>query len=237
MTFAALLFRGGAFAALALLVRYAIRTEGSRAGTILVAYLALMGACHEWLVPTAAQAIGQPRPYSPGPSVGILPVNLVIAAGWIFAVLVSLALARLIQRRHFPSTNVFLTMALTALITTAISYPVEVMGTRVGFWTWHSTYTVPWLPFDWPFDAFEGWPTTSLMIVLVYCTIRYRLFSARPWLRAGVLVLALAAYGLSVTQPWRITAPYLVVATVLGFVAPSRWLGTSASLTNPMPLG
>ena len=135
MTFPLLLFRAGAFAALVLLVRHAWRTEGGRVAGILVGYLTVMAVVREWTVASVSHAIDQPVPYRRTPKLGHIGlVNLVVVAGWVFTALVSFELARMIQRRNFPGTNVFLTLALTALVTTTISYAVEITGMRIHLW-------------------------------------------------------------------------------------------------------
>jgi hypothetical protein len=237
------LFRVGAFVALLLVVRHVKRMEGGRAAGILVAYLTAMAIVREWVVAGLSHAIDEPRPYTPDPTLGHLGlVNVVVVAGWVFCALVSFALAKMIQRRNFPGTNVFFTLALIALVTTAISYPVEVTGMRIHLWTWHALHPVVWLPFEWPFDAFEGWAATSFMIMLVYCAVRYRLFSPDPVRRAAVTAGLLLLFGLAdLAQPWlgpesprkKVTVVYLTLSVVLGFAAPRKWLGTSAESLGP----
>ena len=238
MTFPLLLFRAGAFFALVLLVRHEWRREGGRAASVLVAYLTVMAVVREWTVSSVSRAIEQPVPYTPDPKLGHIGlVNLVVVAGWIFTALVSFELAKMIQRRNFPGTNVFLTLALTALVTTAISYAVEVTGMRIHLWSWHAVHPVEWLPFDWPFDAFEGWASTSFMIMLVYCAVRYRLFSSDRWWSAAITLALLLLFGLAdLAQPWlgpesprkKVTVIYIALSIVLGFTAPRRLLGSSA---------
>ncbi len=183
MTGAHIVFRAGALIALLFLVRYTLRRDGRRDALWLVGFLVLMAALREWAVVQLSSAISQPVPYTPDPSLGqIGTLNLVLIAGWVFTILLSLELARLVQQRNFPGTNVFFTLALAALVTTAVSYSIETCGTAIHLWTWRHPSTVGWLPFDWPFDAFEGWAATSLTILLAYCGLRYRLFSTRRWI-------------------------------------------------------
>lgn len=241
---ASLLFRGGAFLALILLVRHALRTEGRRAGAILVGYLVVMAAAREWLVASLSHAIDKPLPYQADAHLGHFGLlNVVVIAGWVFTTLLSFSLAKRIQRRNFPATNIFLTLALTALMTTTISYAVEVTGMRLGLWRWHEVHPVEWLPFDWPYDAFEGWAATSFMIMLVYCGVRYRLFSANRWRSTAVLVAIVAIFGLSdLLQPLlgpdsprkKVTYVYLAVSVVLGWWAPRRLLGSSDEALRDM---
>ncbi len=237
MSPAALLFRSGAFVALVLLIVYAMRTEGRRVGGILVAYLVVMASVREWAVASISHAIDQQVPYQPNSALGrIGMINVVVVSGWVFTALLSFTLAKMIQRRNLPGTNIFLTLALTALVTTAISYAVELTGMRIHLWHWHSPHPVEWLPFEWPFDAFEGWAATTFMLMLVYCAARYRLFSKDPWRCAAATVALVAVFGCSdLLQPWlgpesprkKVTVVYLAAAVLLGFWAPRRLLGSS----------
>jgi len=234
---AALLFRVGAFVALVTMARYEARREGWRAMLVLVSYLTAMATLREWTVRQLSHAIDKPVPYAANGQLGqIGSINLVVVAGWVFTALLSFSLARIIRERNFPDANVFLTLALTALTTTTVSYAVEVTGMRIGLWRWVSPHPVTWLPFDWPFDAFEGWASTSFMLMLVYCAVRYRLFSSNPWRSAGVTVALVALFGLAdLAQPWlgpdsprkKVTVVYLIGAVWLGFRAPRRLLGSS----------
>jgi hypothetical protein len=234
---AALLFRGGALVALVLLVMHVRRTEGGRPAAILIAYLVTMASIREWAVATIVHAIDQPLPYQADSKLGHFGlVNVVVVSGWVFTALLSFTLAKAIQRRNLPGTNIFLTLTLTALVTTTISYRVEVTGMRIQLWRWHEVHPVAWLPFDWPFDAFEGWAATSFMIMLVYCAARYRLFSERPWRCAAVTLALIALFALSdLLQPWlgpssprkKVTVLYLLLSTLLGFRAPASILGSS----------
>lgn len=237
MTSAALLFRAGAFVALALLVRYAWRREGRRAALIFVGYLSGMAALREWAVHRLSESIDQPIPYAADARLGQLgAVNVVVVAGWVFTALLSFALAKEIQKRSLPGTNIFLTIALTALVTTTISYCVEVTGMRIALWHWTQPTPVSWLPFDWPFDAFEGWASTSFMLILVYCALRYRLFAKSAWASAAITLGILLLFALAdLATPWlgpesprkKVTVAYLILAVALGFKAPQRMLGTS----------
>jgi hypothetical protein len=240
---AAILFRVGAFVALVLLVRYARRTEGARAGTLLVAYLVGMSAVREVVVASISHAIDKPVPYQADAKLGHLGlVNVVVVAGWVFTALLSFAIARLIQRRSFPGTNVFLTLALTALVTTAISYTVELTGMRIALWKWNEVHPVSWLPFEWPFDAFEGWASTSFMIMLVYATVRWRLFSPSRVRRTATLLALCAIFvGADLLTPVlgpesprkKVTLVYVVGAVLLGFWAPRGLLGSSEEAPEP----
>jgi hypothetical protein len=219
--------------------------DGGRTSAGLVVYLFLMGAAREWVVAGLSRATSQPAPYTPDPHLGHLGVvNVVVVSGWVFTAMLSFVLAKLIQRQSFPGTNVFFTLALTALVTTAISYAVEVTGIRIHLWTWHASHPVRWLPFDWPFDAFEGWASTSFMLMLAYCGFCGRLFSnSRVWstaITAGLLLLFALA---DLAQPWlgpdsprkKVTVLYVALAVVLGFAAPRRLLGSTDS--RPETLG
>ena len=238
MTFSTLLFRAGALIALLIVIRYTLRVEGRRHGVLLVAYLVVMGVLREWTVTRLSAAIEQPVPYTPDSTIGqIGRINLVVVSGWVFTVLLSFYLARLIQRRNFPATNIFLTLALSALVTTAISYAVETCGMRIHLWTWRQPTPVAWMPFDWPFDAFEGWAATSFMILLVYCAFRYRLFAPQWWSSGAVTVALVAVFALAdLAQPLlgpasprkKVTVVYLLAAIALGFRAPRWMLGSSA---------
>ena len=237
MTWSALFFRAGALIALLIVIRYTLRLEGRRNGALLVAYLVVMGTLREWTVTRLSAAIDQPVPYTPDGTLGqIGGFNVVVVAGWVFTILLSFYLARLIQRRNFAGTNIFFTLALSALVTTAISYAVETCGTRIHLWTWRQPSPVEWLPFDWPFDAFEGWAATSLVILLVYCGLRYRLFAPQRWSSAAITGALVALFALAdLAQPLigpasprkKVTVIYLVASIVLGFRAPRWMLGSS----------
>ncbi len=249
MSPAANLFRVGAFVALLFMIRYMKRTEGTRAATILVVYLTLFACLHELINWLMARATGLPLPYSPAAQLGHVGfLNLVVVAGWVFTFLVSFALAKMIQRRNFPGTNIFLTFVLTALVATAISYCVEITGTRMHLWTWQRPRLTPWVPFGWPLDAVEGWSLTSFMTVLLYCAVRYRLFfqtTGRSLLAtAGVLLLMALAISAEAwlghnPPPFRfVYVAYLLAALWLGFSAPRSMLGSSgAALEDPSKAG
>lgn len=236
MTPGALLFRAGAFVALVLLVLHARRTEGGRAAAILVGYLFVMATVREWAVAQIVHAIDMPVPYHANGNLGRLGVvNLVVVAGWVFTALLSFAVAKMIQQRNLPGTNIFLTLALTALVTSTISYSVELTGMRIRLWQWGSPHPVTWLPFDYPEDAFEGWPATTFILMLVYCTWRYRLFSPHAWRRAAALLALVALFGVAdLGQRWLVHSPrkkltvvYVILSTLLGFWSPRSWLGSS----------
>ena len=236
MTPGALLFRAGAFVALILLILHARRTEGGRATAILVVYLFVMATVREWAVAQIVHAIDMPVPYQANGNLGRLGVvNVVVVAGWVFTALLSFAVAKMIQQRNLPGTNIFLTLALTALVTSTISYGVELTGMRIRLWQWWTPHPVEWLPFEYPEDAFEGWPATTFMLMLIYCTWRYRLFSNKAWRRAAALIALVALFGLSdLAQRWLIHSPrkkltvvYLMLSTLLGFWSPRSWLGSS----------
>jgi hypothetical protein len=234
-----LFFEVAAFCALLLLVRHSARTEGLRTAALFFIYLLAMAVFREWLVYSLTRSIDKPVPYSSDATMGRIGfVNLVVVAGWVFTTYLSFGLARLIQRRNFEGTNVFFTLAMTALVTTAISYAVETAGMRLGLWTWTQSNRRPvaWLPFEWPFDAFEGWAATSFMIVSVYCALRFRLFSPVRWRSVSITAALLALYSVAdLTVRWlgpssprkKLTVIYIAAAVVLGFVAPKRLLGTS----------
>ena len=235
-----MLFRIGALVALVLLVHHVARREGWRATLVFVVYLGAAATVREWAVRRISHSIAQPVPYASNAHLGqIGGVDLVVVSGWVFTSILSFELAKAIQRRNLPDTNVYLTLCLTALVTTSISYAVEVTGTRIGLWTWGHPHPVEWLPFDWPYDAFEGWAATSFMLMLVYCAFRYRLFSENAIARFAATAGLVALFGLAdLAQPWlgpssprkKVTVLYLIGAFVLGFRAPRRWLGSSEAL-------
>ncbi len=233
----ATIFRIGAFIALAALVRYTWRTEGARTGGGFVAYLVAFACFREWLVSRIAIIKHDVPPYTPTPGPGQLgPINVVVVAGWVFTALLSLALSRMIQRRNFPGTNIYLTLALTALVSTAIGYAVEVTGIRIPLWKWNNPHATPWLPFDCPSDVFDAWGTTSFIIVGVYCAVRFRLFARTPSRRLAAFVgLMLVFWGAVFAVKWfgegpphqKVVLLYIAAATLLGFTAPPWMLGSS----------
>lgn len=243
MSPAANLFRGGAFVATLLLVRYTTRTEGSRRGALFVGYLVAFSCVRERLVWLISRENGDSLPYRPAPGLGqIGAVNVVVAAGWVFTILVSFALARMIQRRNFPGTNLFLSLGLTALVTTAVAYAVEVTGMRLPLWRWSHPHLVSWLPLSFPADAFEGWATTAFVVMLTYAAFRYRLFGATRARSLWVTAAVLAVFWLSVlAQHWIRRDPpqqivmiaYVAASTLLGFFAPPDWLGSSDRALYP----
>jgi hypothetical protein len=245
MNHAALFFRAGAFVALLLLIRYAWRTEGARAGGIFVAYLVAFACFREWVVWRVAEGKHDSPPYIPQASMGhVGVVNVVVVAGWVFTAILSFALAKRIQRRNFPGTNIFLTLALTALVTTSIGYAVEVTGIRIGLWRWTNPSPTSWLPFDCPFDMFDAWATTSFITLSMYCAVRYRLFGTTALRRAAVTIVLLVVFWVAVAaQKWlgegpphqKVVALYLVLSTILGFVAPQSILGSSRAGLLPHP--
>jgi hypothetical protein len=239
VTWGALVFRGGAFVALAVLVRHTLRTEGARAGGILVAYLVAFACFREWFVSRMALIKHDLPPYTPTPGPGQLgPINVLVVAGWVFTALLSFALAKMIQRRNLPGTNIFLTLALTALVATAIGYAVETTGIRVPLWKWNNPQPTSWLPFDCPFDAFDAWGTTAFVIMGIYCAVRFHLFAvtASRRIAAGV-VLLLVFWAAVFAVKWfgegpphqKVVLLYLALCVVLGFKAPRWMLGSSES--------
>jgi hypothetical protein len=242
---AANLFRFGAFVALALLVRHTGRTEGTRNAAIFLTYLTGLACFRECLVWLMSRATGRPPPFSSDARLGQLgPINVLVVVGWVVTALLAFEVAKMIQRRNFPGTNLFLTLALAAVVTTAISYAVEVTGARVGLWQWGHPRLVAWLPLDWPEDAFEGWATMSYVTLGLYAAIRYGLFARTLGLSLATTALALSIFGVSVAAerwvghayaPWRfVVLAYLLLSVVLGFVAPPKLLGSSdAALRDP----
>jgi len=232
-------FEVSALGALLLLARHALRTFGKKPGLVLFGYLLVMGFVRELIVIGLSSATDKPHPFTPDPAMGkVAGVNLAVVAGWVFTTYASFVLARMIQKRSLPRTNVFLTLALTALVTTAISYAVEASGTRLSLWVWdrHSSY-LSWLPFDWTLNAFDGWAATSLLIMLPYCIIKYRMFSKKAWVNVGSAIALFLVYALSdLTVQWfgphsprmKMTVVYIGAALLLGFFAPKGMLGTSS---------
>jgi hypothetical protein len=233
VTEAASIFRVSAFAALILLVVHSIRSEGVRTTALLFGYLLAMSIFREGNISFFVHVFGLEAPYQPDANMGHLWfVNAVVLAGWVFTTYISFLMAKMIQRRHFPGTNLFLTLALTALVTTTISYPVEITGIRLHFWEWAEWATsdpMRWIPFGWPFDAYQGWANTSFMFMFVYCGIRYRMFSAAKrrnmfitiglflfWVYSFLLPLPKLYYD----QPTWLFFVYVAVATYLGFARP-----------------
>lgn len=246
MTPAMLLFRGGAFVALLVVLHYMGRTEGWRSASILLSFLVGMSALRELTVVRLSEANHHVVPYSADPTLGrVGGVNVVVVAGWVFTTMLSFAIAKMVQRRSFPGTNVFLTLALTALVTTTISYVVEITGMRMHLWRWQpEAHAVRWLPFDWPFDAFEGWASTSFLFMLVYCALRYRLFSSRRWVSVTVTLALVLLSGIAdLAQPLlgpesprkKVMGAYMLAAVVLGVRAPKSMLGSSAEALRDVP--
>jgi len=232
-------FKGGAFVALLVLLHYVKRTQGWRATVVLVLYLTIMATVREWTVVHLSLATNHPPPYAANPSLGHLAgVNVVVVVGWVFTTILSFCLAQMIQRRQFPDTSLFLTLVLTALVTTTISYAVEITGMRMNLWTWKTPDPVAWLPFDWPFDAFEGWASTSFLFMLGYCAVRYRLLARNAWVSAAV-AFALAAFTAlaDLAQPLlgpasprkKVMVVYMIAAVFLGFRSP----GTQETGSHP----
>lgn len=234
-----LFFEASAFFALVLLARHALRHFGRKHGLVLLLYLAAMGFLRELLVIWLTASTGKPHPFAPDASMGsVAGVNFAVVGGWVFTAYTSFLLSGMIQRRSFPRTNVFLTLALTALVTSTVSYAVETSGTRLRLWVWDRQCSpLTWLPFDWPVNAFDGWAATSFVILLPYCVVRYRMFSRRLWVSLLVAVGLFALYALSdLAVGWlgpdsprmKLTVVYLVAALLLGFIAPEWMLGTSS---------
>jgi uncharacterized membrane protein len=123
-------------------------------------------------------------------------------------------------------------------VTTTISYAVEITGIRTPLWRWNHPDFMTWLPFEMPADAFEGWMTTSFVIMLIYCAVRYRLFggSVRRNTAATALIVGLFAIAVVAQQrtgnhetPLRllVVTIYLALSTALGFTAGGAMLGSS----------
>lgn len=243
MTWGAIVFRVGAFVALLVLIRHTWRTEGARAGGVLVGYLIGFACLREWLVSRISMMKHDRPPYVPEPGLGqVGSINVVVVAGWVFTALLSFALARMVQRRNFPGTNIFLTLALTTLITTTIAYAVEVTGIRVPLWRWNNPTPTSWLPFDCPFDVFDAWGTTSFIILGVYCAVRFRLFGRTRGRRAAIVGALLSVFSVAVfAVKWfgegpphqKVVLLYVVLSAILGFTAPRWMLGSSESVTGP----
>lgn len=177
-------FQVGAFIALLILVRHSVRVRGARQSAILFGALILLSLYREGTVSMFVDWFSKERPYSPKAAMGHIGfVNFVVIAGWLFTTYVSFGLATLIQRRQFPKANVFLTLSLSAVIATTISYAVEVTGIQLHLWEWAGWAIhdqLKWIPFGWPFDAVQGWANTVFMFMMVYCGIEQRLFSQSP---------------------------------------------------------
>ena len=237
----AVFFQVTAAGALLLLVRHSWRTAGPRDTILFFGYLFLASIERECLVVAISAWKGLPLAYSPAEGMATIGgVGVAVVAGWVFAIYVSFQLALLIQRRCLPGTNIFLTIALAALVTSAISYCVEITGMRAGLWDWQPGEQLhAWFPFGYPEAAVEGWPATTLTALMVWCGLRYGLFSPVRW-RSVVISLGLvvvyrssefpgSALGIQSTRE-KMTILYSVVAVLLGFVAPRRMLGTSDEL-------
>jgi len=238
MSGAAAFFRVGAFLALLVLVRHAWRTEGWRPALILIGYLAGFACFREWFVARFTALRGDNPPYLPDPSLGhVGPVNVVVVAGWVFTALLSLALARMIQHRNFPGTNVFLTLVLATLVSTTVGYAVEVTGIRMGLWKWTHPRPTPWLPFHCPYEIFDAWGTTTFVTLGMYCAVRFRLFAGSALRRVAVFAAVLLVFwGAVLSMNWfggeapphqKVVMLYLVLCTALGFTAPRWMLGSS----------
>lgn len=227
MSPAASFFRISAFVALAILVRGLWLSRPRAAAVAFVAYLAAFACLREGLVWFICHREGVAPPFQPDPHLGhVGPINVVVVSGWVFTALLSLGLARMIQRRLFPEATLPLTLALAALVTTAVAYAVETTGTRLPLWEWNHPRLLSWLPFELPLDALEAWAGTSFFTLLIFETLRSRFFSARPGKNALWLALSLVPLVVAVAaEPWVGHSPppyrpvfvlYMIVSSVAG---------------------
>ena len=229
-----MIFRIGAFIALLFLIRHSHKLNGTRRTAILFATILLMSVYREGSISFMARFFGYERPYQPRADLGHIGfLNFVVLAGWIFCTYLSFNLGRMIQRRHFPATNIFFTLALTALVSMTVSYPVEVTGMHLGMWLWSNWALqdpIRWIPFQWPFDAFQGWSNTTFMLMLVYCGIDQRLFSNSALTNAlitlGLFFVWVYSFAFLPTLARSYDAPtwlffvYLAAATMIGITGP-----------------
>lgn len=183
-----LLFQCGALVAFLLLVRFTWRTMGPKHAIGFLLYLLVASVFHELAVAGMAAIANRPPNYTAAQGtlrIGSLGVAIVV--GWMFATILSFQLARMIQARSFPGSNIFATLTLMALVTSAISYAVEITGMRVGLWVWaHNQPLSVWLPFSYPTAAFRAWPASTTLMMGLFCTFRYRLFSSSRWVSSLV---------------------------------------------------
>ncbi len=229
-----LFFDLSALAALVILARHAVRTSGAGEAAREMGFLAGFSVFRETMVAVMCHHHQVPLPYTSLTGMGqVGPVNVVVASGWVFCTYCSFHLSRLIQRTLFQGTNVFLTLALTALVAGCISYAVETTGTRVGLWVWSEVSRSRVVPFGWPVDARDCWAATSFMTMLAYRSFRDGLLSSVRWKGVVLTIALIAAYALAdlgtphfpVSPRKVLTVIYVATSAVLGFTAPSWMCG------------
>jgi hypothetical protein len=242
-----LFFELSAFVALMLLIRHSARVDGARETLRLFLYLAVMSVAREWLVWNLSLAIDKPMPFTSEAKLGRIGfINLVVVTGWMFTSFLSFSLAKMIQRRQFPQSNIFLTLSLTSIVANTIAYAVETTGMRLHLWTWNPTARSPvrWLPFDFPADGFEGWPATAFIMMFVWCALRYCLFTPVRWRNIAITLIILGIWAAAdLTVVWfgpesprkKLTFVMMLCSTFLGFAAPRRYLGTSQEALGAVP--
>ncbi|MCX7957969.1 MAG: hypothetical protein N3B13_02900 [Deltaproteobacteria bacterium] len=195
---------------------------------VIFVYLFSFSFIRELIVKGLTAATDKPMPFEPHQALGnILGVNLVVVAGWVFTTYISYVLAIELRKKIFPSSNEFMTIALVPLFASAISYCNEVTGIRLGLWQWEYQSGLPmrWIPFDWPFNAFEGWSATSMMIMFLYICVRERLFVPNIWINLVITSVLFIVYAASdLTVKWfgpesprmKLTLVYLLAFVFLG---------------------
>jgi hypothetical protein len=209
-----LFFGIGILAANVLLVRYSWKVAGRWTTIILFTFLFLVGVQREAMLGFLAAQIRGVRPYEFAGQ-GLAPI--LGAPGWVFTNFLAFAWAKMIRRRTFPGTNLYWTLLLAGLVTTTISYAVEATGTRAGFWIWEQDSRVgqPWLPFDWPAPALDGWVREPVNM-LAFCIVRYKLFSRRTRVNVAMCVPFIVAASIYST------VFYVTAGIILGFAIPHR---------------
>ncbi len=227
-----LFFQVGALVALLLLFRYAWRLSGLRVALLLFAYLFGVSVARERLVQFLCAFCNVPLPFRSNGALRFAGVHLVVVGGWMFTTLVSWGIARLIQQRNLPGTNRFMTLSLAALVATTIAYTVEVTGMRLHLWIWQQPkiFYVPGLPFDLPWDGFEGWSATVFMIAGIWMALTRKVFSPNPWRHAAIAVVLvavwsvadLAAQALHFSPRKVLTVAYMLTALYLGLRSPAQ---------------
>ncbi len=236
------LFRFSAFLALLILVYHSYRINGKKETIWLFIYLFVLSFVRELIVKGLTAATDKPMPFVASGNLGnnVFGVNLVVVGGWVFTTYISYVLAVEMRRRVFPSSNCFMTIALVPLFTSAISYCNEVTGIRIGLWEWEYQSGLPmkWIPFDWPFNAFEGWSATSMLIMFVYIATKENCFFKTRLSNLCVVVSLFLIYAASdLTVNWlgpnsprmKLTLIYLIGFILLGIFSKTPIFGRSKS--------